>query len=206
MITADPVVNNTLLITLLVVLPSVILLAGALYYFRYSEHGIRRRCSLTIQRYTSLAESISAPEDSTTDGGPNAELQTYLQQARTTNRFRFTHFHCAASCDADPQIVRSMLLISPELVATKDTRGRDAVQLATHLKASTTLVAEMVVRSIQAGTTLDGWHALLEGDDCCGYIPVVLDLVELEATAGRPQTFSHLLHANMKQSIAEQVT
>ena len=58
-----------------------------------------------------------------------------------------------------------MLLISPELVAIEDSQGCDAVQLATDLKASTTLVAEMVVRSTQAGTTLDGWHALLESDN-----------------------------------------
>ena len=96
MITADPV-DNTLLITLLVVL-LVVLLAGALHYFHYSlaRHFIRKRCSVNIQRYTSLAEGLSAPEELTPDEGRNAELQTYLQQARTT-RFRFTPFALCCS-------------------------------------------------------------------------------------------------------------
>ena len=43
------------------------------------------------------------------------------------------------------------------------------------------LVAELVVRSLEAGEDFDGWHYLLERDSCRSYVTGVIHLVQHEA-------------------------
>ena len=211
--------SRLLVISLLLLSALTALALAALYCLRYSNQVLKRRCAHTVQQCACLATSLSSAlegavlrsrgSDGTIDSNGDrqlcSEFKAYLQKKKTS-RFKLTPFHCAGVCNADLGLVQSMLKWSPEMVATHDTRGCDAVDLAVQSGASHQTVAEMVVRCIQAGVTLSSWHALLERDDHEGYVEAVLDLVQSEAESGRLHTFSHLACEHMKQSTVAQVT
>ena len=79
-----------------------------------------------------------------------------------------------------------MLHAAPEVVAVRDStplhRSSDAVQLALKVSAPPEVVAEMVVRCLQAtGIAPDGWHSILESNEYSKYVAAVVAFVQQDA-------------------------
>ena len=78
--------------------------------------------------------------------------------------------------------------------------GRDAVYTAVKYRASSELIAELVVRCLESGVPFNGWHYLLQHDSCSSHVKAVIKLVQEEAS-------EHLPHAHYKSTrITEQLT
>ena len=121
----------------------------------------------------SLAVVSSKLGSGTEDG---AGLYDCIRQP--VSRHKYTGFHCAVLRNADMALVRSMLRAAPDLVAIEDSAGKDAVQLAVKYQRSEELVAEMVMRCLQAGCKLNGWHSILENAEHTKYVVAVVSLVQ----------------------------
>ena len=77
--------------------------------------------------------------------------------------------------------------------------GRDAVYTAVKYRASSELIAELVVRCLESGVAFNGWHYLLEHDSCNKHVKAAIELVQEEAS-------DHPPHAHYKSTpIAEQL-
>lgn len=102
------------------------------------------------------------------------------------SRNKYTGFHCEVLQNADLALIRAMLHAAPEVVAVRDSthlhRSSDAVQLALKVSAPPEVVAEMVVRCLQAtGIAPDGWHSILESNEYSKYVAAVVAFVQQEA-------------------------
>lgn len=118
------------------------------------------------------------------------ELRAYL--TKRTMRRQYTPLHCAAVCDAELHVVRSVVQIAPAAVAMQDSHGLDAVQVAVNHAADKELVATMVVGCLQAGgVELDGWHTILERSDCGEYVAAVVSLVQRGVAAKEQSSDQH---------------
>ena len=70
------------------------------------------------------------------------ELESFVKMKVT--RHQLNAVHCAVVCNAEPEVVRSMLKVHPNSAAAKTSSGKDAVELAVSSAASVELVAELV--------------------------------------------------------------
>ena len=182
---ADAPVHGALLSPIVISISLVVIgVAIAIGYFW--AIGLPR---ILCRRKLSRCENLAFGPDSKSrslQGDP--ELATREHELRgcieePVSRHECTGFHCAVLRNADITLIRAMLQAAPDLVVVRDSRERDAIQLALEHSSRTEVVAEMVVRCLKTsrGIAPDGWHSVLENNEHSKYAVAVVALVQQEA-------------------------